>query len=323
GKRQARAAEAGSRCRSVSGGDPDPNSRVFACEIGASGFDSLGALMDTEVPDAAIVATPTLTHFDVTRRLVEAGVVVLLEKPIAGDLEQARKIVDLSQQSGVRICIGHHRRHNPLTDRARTIVQNGDLGKLVGVNALWALTKHHGYFELDWHVQPGAGPILSNLIHDLDVLRYVCGEIDSIFARTSSEHQGYAVEDTFALVIGFSSGAMGTMIGSDSVASPWAWDTTTGEYPMFPAHDEACYHFLGTDESLAFPQMEVWKYGSPGDPNWFTKLRAERRAGDSGTPLERQLQHLCDLTLGRAEPVVSAKDAARSRQSTPCNRVLL
>lgn len=92
----------------------EPNDGV-AAEVGASlkikRFDSVAAL--AKEVDCAVVATPTTTHYDVARELLEAGVDVMIEKPITATVDQARRLIDLAAQKNRIIQVGHVERYNP------------------------------------------------------------------------------------------------------------------------------------------------------------------------------------------------------------------
>jgi predicted dehydrogenase len=136
-------------------------------------------------------------------------------------------------------------------EKAREIVQDGRIGRLTAVTALWLLHKPTDYFQVAWRRETGGGPILINLIHDLDDLRFICGEIASVQAITSNGARGFAVEDTAAITLAFVNGALGTVTLSDAVAAPWSWEITSGEAPNYPQRPENCYLFAGTEGSLA------------------------------------------------------------------------
>jgi predicted dehydrogenase len=74
-------------------------------------FDSVAAL--AAAVDCAIVATPTVTHFDVARELIEAGCDVMVEKPITPDVEDARRLIELAAARGRILQVGHVERYNP------------------------------------------------------------------------------------------------------------------------------------------------------------------------------------------------------------------
>ncbi|MNQ88332.1 putative 4,5-dihydroxyphthalate dehydrogenase [compost metagenome] len=157
---------------------------------------------------------------------------VLLEKPVGVHLDEVRELVAASAGSGVPVLVGHHRRHNPLISRARELVQEGCLGRLTTVTALWQLQKPDSYFDIPWRREPGAGMLLTNLIHDLDLLRHLCGEVAEVQAITSNGVRGFANEDSAAVLLRFANGALGTLSGSDAVAAPWSWELDSGENPV-------------------------------------------------------------------------------------------
>ena len=71
--------------------------------------------------------------------------------------------------------------------------------------------KPDSYYEQAWRRQPGAGPVLINLIHDIDLLRFLIGEVDSVQAITSNAVRGFEVEDTAAVIMRFACGALATL----------------------------------------------------------------------------------------------------------------
>ena len=113
------------------------------------------------------------------------------------------------------------------------------------------------YFDVAWRREPGGGPILINLIHDIDNLRFIAGEIAAVQAVTSSARRGFAVEDTAAALLRFRDGALGTVVLSDTVAAPWSWELTAGERTSYsyPQTGQDCYLFAGTNGALAVPSL--------------------------------------------------------------------
>ncbi len=109
------------------------------------------------------------------------------------------------------------------------MINEGKLGRLINVTALWQLQKPDSYFETPWRREPGAGFLLTNLIHDLDLLRYLCGEVVQVQAFTRNDVRGFANEDSAAVLLQFANGALGSLTGSDAVAAPWSWELDAGE----------------------------------------------------------------------------------------------
>ena len=140
-------------------------------------------------------------------------------------------------RTGIPVLVGHHRRHNPINQRARALIAQGQLGRIVSATALATFLKPDPYFEVAWRRQAGGGPILINLIHDIDMLRFLLGEVTEVQAMDSHAVRGFEVEDTAAAVLRFASGALATVIVSDATTSPWCWDMCAGEQGQYPRQE--------------------------------------------------------------------------------------
>ena len=206
-------------------------------------------------PDGVIAATPNSLHVENGLDCVEHGTPVLVEKPIAESMEEAAHLAEAAEAAGVPLLVGHHRRHSIILAKARETVQDGILGQIVAVMGSALFYKPDYYFdEGPWRRETGGGPILINMIHEVDDLRYLCGEIVAVQALASSETRGFPVEDTVAINLRFADGALGTFMLSDTAASARSWEQTSQEnasYAHYP--DEDCYLISGTRGSLAVP----------------------------------------------------------------------
>ena len=204
--------------------DPSPQAEAYARENGFAHFAETEALLDSTRPDGAIIAGPNATHRATALACIARKIPAIVEKPIADTVADALAIVAAAEKAKVPVLTGHHRRHNPIMQAARDFVARGGVGKLVAVNATWLCRKPDDYFDIAWRREAGGGPVLINAIHDIDCLRMVCGEIETVQATTANLARGFAVEDTAAAVLTFANGALGTLIVSDSAATPWNWE---------------------------------------------------------------------------------------------------
>lgn len=291
--------------------DPFDAGARLAAQANAAHYGDHRALVDADPPDAAIIATPNELHVPQALDFIEAGIPVLVEKPVAGSLDEARTLVAASQAHGVPVLVGHHRRYHPVTVRAKEIVDSGALGRIVAVGATYFLAKPDDYFETPWHRTPGTGgAFLINLIHEIDMLRHLVGEVSTVSAMSSNAVRGLEVEDTGAVSFAFANGALGSIVISDAVAGPWSWDLTAGDSPRFPVHGVESHRIGGTEASLTVPNLDVWRHD--GSPDWTTQMRPVREQVASSSPYHAQLRHFADVVAGRTEPLVGAREGAQN-----------
>ncbi|MBV6423236.1 MAG: Inositol 2-dehydrogenase/D-chiro-inositol 3-dehydrogenase [Steroidobacteraceae bacterium] len=252
--------------------DPSPVVKQFAESLGVRWYASLAHLLATDVPDGVIIATPSQLHAEHGLACVNARCPMLIEKPVATSVTDAERLVDAAKVAGVPILVGHHRRHNPIIATAKALLDEGHLGKVTTVHSTCWLKKPDDYFNLQWRRQPGAGPLMINAIHDLDLLRYLCGEIVGVLALSSNLVRSFPVEDTAVSLLRFASGALGTLTLSDAVASPWSWENSSGENSAFANTLESCYHIGGTSGSMSIPDLRIWKHEDAG--HWKSPIKA-------------------------------------------------
>jgi predicted dehydrogenase len=157
-----------------------------------------------------------------------------------------------------------------------------------------------------WRREAGAGPVFLNLIHDVDNLRYLCGEVDAVHACESNAVRGHAVEETCVIVLRFASGVLGTVTVSDSIVAPWSWEMTTGENPAYPRTGQSCYQIGGTHGSLTVPQLELWR--NAGARSWWEPIGCERLPYEAADPLRVQIRQFCKVIRGEEAPLVSGRE---------------
>jgi predicted dehydrogenase len=298
--------------------DPAPGAEEIARAAGVPIHAALPALFARAHPDGVIVATPNPLHVQNGLDCIEAGVAALIEKPIADTVAEGERLRDAAERAGAKLLIGHHRLHRPLLATACANDEQGTLGRVVAVTGSAMFYKPDSYFdEAPWRRQPGGGPILINLIHEVGNLRALCGEIVTVQAMASSATRGFPVEDTVAINLRFANGALGTFMLSDTAASARSWEQTSQEnksYATYP--DEDCYVIVGTDGSLAVPTMRLKTYARKQDRSWWKPFRTGVAPIDRDDPLARQLAHFCAVIRGEAKPRVTARDGLANLRVT-------
>jgi len=301
--------------------DPTDTARDIAQARGIPWFADHNAMLEAVRPDGVVVATPNATHAPVALDCIARGVAVLVEKPIAETVEAARCIAVAARDARVPVLVGHHRRHNPVIRAARAAIREGRIGRPTSATVTATFLKPDSYFTVPWRREEGGGPILINLIHEIDLLRFLLGEIESLQAMRSNAVRGFVVEDGAAVLLRLRGGALATVSLSDATASPRSWDLASGEIPSM-AHQPVETHLLsGTEGSLALPSLELWRYGEDltVERGWNAPMTAERltpTADGPADPYTAQLQHFGRVIRGQEEALITAEDAMRTLAAT-------
>jgi len=278
-------------------------------------FESVAELAKNVQPQGIVVATPTEHHFQPTIDAMSAGAHVLVEKPLMATLAECEQTIAKSNSTGKHVLVGHHRRYYDLVNKAREVVQQGGIGQLITVSGQWNLRKHSDYYNPDWRKQWKAGPVLTNLIHDMDLLRYIAGDVVSITAEVSHAVMGFEKEDAAALVMRFANGALGSFILSDQGHSPWHWEGATGENLIVPRSFQNAFQFIGTEGALEFPILKLWK-SVAGDNDWTDELAADDLGGELEDAYINQINHFAEVINSRVSPRITAQDASDTLKAT-------
>lgn len=183
------------------------------------------------------ICTPTHTHLDLVRMAAKTNTDVFIEKPIAGDLNEANEIIDLVEEAELTCMIGHVVRFSPGYIEAATL----DIGQ-PGVARARRLSSFPDWGSDDWYAdhKKSRGIFVDLAIHDLDYLRWCWGPVERVFARCSREDRA---EHGFA-TLRFESGAVGY------VESSWAQpDSRSLSFELELAGDDGLVEFSSESEN--------------------------------------------------------------------------
>ena len=289
----------------------DDGAAEFAAQLGVPLHTDYRELIDRGL-DGVIVATPNQLHLEVGAFFARHGVHLLVEKPIADTLVAGQELCSIAARHGVHLLVGQHRRYNNLVKAAADVVAN-DIGRLVATNAMVTMRKPDSYYEPEWRRSAGAGPLLVNLIHEVDLQRAVCGEIDRVQAVSAKLGREFDFDDTAAVVLHFGNGALGTIVITESTPSPWSWEASVSEGLGFhnAGHDHA--RFVGTEASLGFPSLTTWTYlPADGEPGWNAPLHMKRIDVEPNDPYGDQIAHFARVVRELETPHVSGVEGLRS-----------
>ncbi|NNE54078.1 MAG: Gfo/Idh/MocA family oxidoreductase [Sulfitobacter sp.] len=300
GMRHLQAVQAHPSCRLVGLVDPDP-----AIQTDVPRFSALSEV--AEPVDGVIIATPTHMHAAHATEAAARGWHVLIEKPVAGTLRDAQSLERALRTSSTRSLVGHHRRYHAPVQQLRNLLHEGLIGRTVTVSLIWAMRKPDAYFDGNWRTA-GGSPVMINLVHDIDLLRFCIGEISEVVALGGARLRDADRIESGAVAMAFENGTTGTISFADSAPSPWGFEAGTGENPNIGTTHQDMMWITGTSGAISFPSMTLWR-----GEKWSTAARTIRleKAENRQTPLQEQLDHFIAVMEG-APPLIDVADATRT-----------
>lgn len=256
---------------------------------------------------AAIIATPTHLHAEHGVFAAQRGWDILVEKPISGSLAQAQALSDAVAKAGVASLVGHHRRYHAHVQHLKQMIAAGDIGDPITATVIWAVRKPDGYFQENWRTT-GGSPVMINLVHDVDILRYILGEVTEIRALGSAHIRNANRTESGAAIMRFDNGAVAAISFADTAPSPWGFEAGTGENPHIAASHQDMMWITGTSGSVAFPSMTQWS----GAQDWSESPKPKRLDLPETDPLATQLNHFVEVVARKSEPLISVFDATET-----------
>lgn len=313
GARHARLIAASAVCDLAAIVDPSAAAVDLAVELGCRHVSDMTAL-DAADCDGAIVATPNHSHAAIGLACLAKGWPVLVEKPITDDVAAGEALVSAFEAADLPLLVGHHRRYHPFVAATQKLLADGDIGAPVVLSAIWAVKKPDNYFQQGaWRLGADGGPIMINLIHEVDLLRAIFGEVIEVQAIASNHQRLGPVEDTAAIILRFASGLLCTVALSDCALTPWSFEGASGENPHIAETAQSSWRLGCTEGALEFPVLKVWRDVEAGKGDWSKPLAGEELALQPEVPLRAQLDHFIRLITGEdKEPLVSGREGLQS-----------
>ncbi len=281
----------------------DPN-KAMHTEQNTIYFEDLN---DVDAPvDGVIIATPTGLHAQNGIDCARRGWALLIEKPVAETLDQADELANALVEEGVPSLVGHHRRYHPSVQLFRKVIQSGAIGRPITTSVIWSMKKPDSYFEGNWR-STGGSPIMINLVHDLDLLRFIFGEVTEAVGLGQKHIRGSQRIESGAVALRFASGLTGTISFADTAPSPWGFEAATNENPNIASTGQDMWWTAGTEGGFSFPSLTQWG----GAIDWGEAPQPTHLNAPHIHPLDAQLDHFIDVMNGET-PLIDVADARGS-----------
>jgi UDP-N-acetylglucosamine 3-dehydrogenase len=271
---------------------------ALAKELKIEGYTDSNQLLKREDLDAVSICTWTTAHAEEATRALNAGKHVLVEKPIASTVPEAKKIVKLAKKKGLHLMVGFIERFNPGVQRVKEAINEGKIGTLVSATARRVS---------QWPERLGdIGVVKDTAIHDIDVMRYIFGEDPvAVYAKVGNlRHTKF--EDYAQIMLSYKD--------NKTAFIETNWLTPYKTRSLIVTGSEA---IISLD--YLTQKITIETAGQTLTPRYEWK-----------EPLKLELQHFADSILNNKEPLVTGVDglkalmiAEAALKSTRNNRAIL
>jgi UDP-N-acetyl-2-amino-2-deoxyglucuronate dehydrogenase len=196
-------------------------SQAFAEQYGVRPFPDLSTLLKDASPEAVILCTPHPLHAEAAVQAAEAGVHVLVEKPLAASLKDCDAMLTAADKTGVKLGVVSQRRFYEPVLRMRNAIDAGKIGRPALGMFLMLSWRDEAYYRSDpwrgrWSTE-GGGVLVNQSPHQLDLLQWLMGPIEEISGYWANlNHPTVEVDDTAVAVIRFKNGGLGSIVSSVS-----------------------------------------------------------------------------------------------------------
>jgi predicted dehydrogenase len=248
--------------------------------------------------DYCVVAAPTAFHEEISMKLIDSGIHILIEKPIAHSLDSALRIEDAAKNKGIIGAVGHIERFNAALQQARNRIQAGELGEIYQIS-----TRRLGPFPSRI---ADVGVIMDLATHDIDLTAWISNSFYKSVSAQSAIRSGREHEDLVAIVAQLSNGIVANHLVNWLSPLKERKTIITGEkgtYVVDTLTSDLTFYANGTI-SVSQDRIAHFKGVSQGDIHIFAFEKPE--------PLRREHENFRDALLGEEASIVTLAEGAKT-----------
>jgi perosamine synthetase len=263
----------------------------FAKEVAGQGYASHREMIANVKLDGVSICTVPSTHKDIALDLLEAGINVLCEKPLALSVAQAKEMTDLAKQKNLLLLTAFKFRFFDEVLEAKALLEKGVLGRIFNFRLMFGGNVDAAGLWYSRKEISGGGVVIDNASHAVDLVRYLFGEIQTISAQMKN-FQNIDVEDTAKLTLSMKEGFFGTI--------DLSWDISIPSKAYLEIYGEGGTILL--NPSGITYKLKTWT-------EWKTIPNV-----DSGiTAFARQTKHFVDSIADKSPTILNNEDGLMSQ----------
>jgi predicted dehydrogenase len=271
-------------------------------------FSSIAAMMESmrDRIDVVSILTPSGVHADNTVEAARYGKHIVVEKPMALTLDDADRMIGVCDAAGVKLFVVKQNRYNHPVRKLREALEAGRFGKLVmgTVRVRWC--REQKYYDQDswrgtWRYDGGV--FTNQASHHIDLLEWMMGDVETVFAKAATRLVNIETEDTGAAVLRFANGALGIV------------EATTATRPKDLEGSISIMGERGTVEigGFAVNKMKVWNFIDTTPEERAAMMEYEENPPNVyGFGHVLYLQNVIDAIRGRHSALVDGLEGRRS-----------
>lgn len=247
------------------------------------------------------IATESGSHAQIALYCIDHGIHVIIEKPMAMNMADAERIIQLSEEKQVKVSACHQNRFNIAVQEMRKALEAGRFGKLShgSIHVRW--NRNQGYYtQAPWRgtwAQDG-GALMNQCIHGIDLLRWMMGtDIEEVYGATRQQFHDYLeAEDVGMAVVKFKNGAIGTIEGTTNV---------------YPQNLEETLYLFGENGTVKIGgkstnNIDVWSFLDETDKDQANKGLKEQTSNVYGNGHTSLYADVIDAIENNRAPYVDA-----------------
>jgi len=216
----------------------EKRAKDFADKYGGNVYADWHRMLEKEELDVVYICLPPFAHTDEVMVAAERGIHIFIEKPIALNMDLAKRMVEAVEKHGVKSQVGYQIRFGLAAEKAQELIKEGEAGD-VGLALGWYWC--HFLHSLAWwrDKKRSGGQIVEQATHLYDALRYLCGDVDKVYGEMNKKFwvdvPDLTIEDVSSLTVRFKSGAVGAIVSTTwGVPNQWwlRWLIATKNYTL-------------------------------------------------------------------------------------------
>ncbi len=270
--------------------------KKVAKRFGVPCFNNISELLEKE-PDGVTIATPASTHLEVSQEVIDSGINLMVEKPLASNLKDAKEIVELAGKKGLILAVGMIERYNPVVSTTKTLLGEGGVGDVISISSRRVSSFPSRVSDM--------GVIHDLAIHDIDVMRYLLDEkVVKVYAIGGPTNDGNVYEDHANIMIQFANGVTGVLEVN------WLTPHKVRSLSITCSNDYVEVDYIA--QSLVVTSSRLTEYDVSNLFDIPLEHNIRRFSVKRQEPLKREMIDLIEAIKGEHPPLVDGEDGMES-----------